>query len=679
MKKNPWSRHQSAACILSLIVAVNLYAADEENTKLEKTVITSTGFETPLKDEVKNVYIITSEEIKDRGYTSVTEVLERTPGIYIRNSGEFGAEEIDLRGQGTYAKTNVRTLINGMDLNVLKAGHGNITTPFNLIAVEDIERIEIIPGGGSVLYGGGTTGGVINIITKKKPSKFYVNASSKLASYDYRDVAFSIGGPVREDLFLRFSAKGFDSKSYRKEEKNTGHYFSGALNYQINDKQNIAITPSYYSQKTKNQSGPLTLRQVEQDRRQSGKTQDPQKYTKTDLSIDYSIDFSDNFQTRIMPYYLKTKYIQKGELALPGGKKRPYQTKFSDRKYGTNLKNRFKYGSGELVFGYDYEDIFDKLSQGDELGKTIHSIYLVEKHNFTDWFSLSGGARYERALYDVKRPESKANKRPAFNQSKHTNSHAFDVIPNFQYSDTGNIYLKFEKGFVSPSPQELVDVVKVGNHTEFKFNDLKPETFRSYEIGIKDTIFDQFFSATVFKTYTKDMIFLKWKEPEHGLNQMIFEREYINLDRAKRSGLELYAEQILFDDKLKLTESFSYVNSKATFNRKGKEVTLAIPYVAKRKIVLGVDYAPIKALNLYASLRNYSKVLNNNYEYMSAKTLVDISAKYKFTKNFSISGGVKNLFDKKYYSYYDSRANRGAGVYYPSPERNFYVEFKYTY
>ena len=91
---------------------------------------------------------------------------------------------------------------------------------------------------------------------------------------------------------------------------------------------------------------------------------------------------------------------------------------------------------------------------------------------------------------------------------------------------------------------------------------------------------------------------------------------------------------------------------------------------------MGVDYAPIKALNLYASLRNYSKVLNNNYEYMSAKTLVDISAKYKFTKNFSVSGGIKNLFDKKYYSYYDSRAK---GVYYPSPERNFYVEFKYTY
>ena len=127
--KKFWGEHQGKSAMLSLLIAVNLYAADEQNTRLKKTVITSTGFETPLKDEVKNVYVITSEEIKDRGYTSVSEVLERAPGVYIRNAGEFGLEEIDIRGQGPYAKTNVRTLINGMDLNVLKAGHGNIATP----------------------------------------------------------------------------------------------------------------------------------------------------------------------------------------------------------------------------------------------------------------------------------------------------------------------------------------------------------------------------------------------------------------------------------------------------------------------------------------------------------------------------------------------------------------------
>ena len=64
---------------------------------------------------------------------------------------------------------------------------------------------------------------------------------------------------------------------------------------------------------------------------------------------------------------------------------------------------------------------------------------------------------------------------------------------------------------------------------------------------------------------------------------------------------------------------------------------------------------------------------------MGAKTLVDFSAEYKFTKNFSITGGVKNLFDKKYFAYYDTTENRGEGIYYPSAERNFYVEFKYAY
>ena len=58
--KKFWGEHQGKSAMLSLLIAVNLYAADEQNTRLKKTVITSTGFETPLKDEVKNVYAITS-------------------------------------------------------------------------------------------------------------------------------------------------------------------------------------------------------------------------------------------------------------------------------------------------------------------------------------------------------------------------------------------------------------------------------------------------------------------------------------------------------------------------------------------------------------------------------------------------------------------------------------------
>ena len=660
--------------VFSIAATASLYAADSA-TKLDKTIITSTGFETQLKDEVKNAYVITSEEIKDRGYRSVSEVLEKAPGVYISSAGRFGEEEIDMRGQGAYARTNVKTLINGVSLNVLKAGHGTISTPLNLIAVEDIEKIEIIPGGGAVLYGGGTAGGVINIITKKKPRDFYANLSSKIASYSYKDVVAGIGGLVNEDLFLKFSGKKFDSKGYRRGEKTDGYYLNGGIIYQINDYQSIAITPSFYSQKFDNQSGALTKKQADEDRRQSGKPQDPQTYKKFDITLDYSLKLNDNYELNVMPYYLYTKFEQNGKT----------QTRFSDKKVGANLKNRFTYDKGEFIFGYNYEDIYDKLSQKDELGKEIHSIYFYEKHNFTDMLSLNLGGRYERASYDVKRPESKGMiKRPAFDASKKTNSYAFEITPNFKYSDTGNFYLKLEKGFVSPSPQELVDNIKVGSGYEYFFNDLKPETFYTYEAGFKDLFFDQFFSAAVFYTDTKDMIFAKWTDP-HG-NPMSpnvnWERKYINLDKVKRYGFELYAEQYLIENKLKLIESYSHVNTKATFEREDKAtkqmktVKEELPHIAKQKFILGVDYSPIKSLNLYADLKYYSKILNSDREKMNSKTLVDISAKYNFTKNFSIVGGIKNLFDKKYFSYYSSA---GRGIYYPSAERNYYVEFKYAY
>ncbi|QCD52188.1 TonB-dependent receptor [Campylobacter sp. RM16192] len=665
------SKAGKIAIIVSFAVAMNLHAAENKNTKLEKTIITSTGFETQLKDEVKNAYIITSEEIKDRGYKSVTEVLERAPGVYISNADIFGSEKIDMRGQGAYAHTNVKTLINGVNLNVIKTAHSGINTPLNLIAVEDIEKIEIIPGGGAVLYGGGTAGGVVNIITKKKPRDFYLNASSKIASYNYKDAVIGIGGLVNDDLFLKFSAKAFDSKGYRKKEETNGYYINGGINYQISDNQSIAITPSFYSQKYKNQSGALTKKQVNEDRRQSSKLSDPKVYKKFDITLDYSLKLSDSYEINFMPYYLYTKFKKESKK----------EEVFSDKKVGANLKNRFTYDKGELIFGYNYEDVYDKIQNKDELGKEIHSVYFFEKHNFTDVFSFNFGGRYERALYDIKRPFSPRFKRPASNSKKNTNSYAFEITPNFKYSDTGNVYLKFEKGFVSPSPQELVDNIKIGpDNYEFQLNNLKSETFYTYEVGFKDIFFDQFFSAAIFYTDTKNMIYRRWTD--YNMAHGNFEGKWINIDKAKRYGFEIYAEQYLLDNKLKLTESYSRVSTKATLqdgdNNTYEEKTTRgeLTGVAKEKFVLGADYAPIKNLNLYADLKYYSKILNQKREKMSSKTLVDISAKYHFTKNISVVAGIKNLFDKKYYSYYETT---GKGSYYPAPERNYYLEFKYNY
>lgn len=71
-----------------------------------------------------------------------------------------------MRGQGSKSNIAVKVMVNGNAINVLDNSHG--VTPLESVNLNNIERIEIIPGGGSVLYGSGTRGGVINIITKKK-------------------------------------------------------------------------------------------------------------------------------------------------------------------------------------------------------------------------------------------------------------------------------------------------------------------------------------------------------------------------------------------------------------------------------------------------------------------------------------------------------------------------------
>lgn len=156
--------------ILSLILIACCVASAEEvedaSIRLKETIVTTTGFNENQKKQIKNVIVVRSRDIQDKGHNSVEEVLNSVPGVII--SGDF----IDIRGQGdaegsngVNALNNVKVLVDGVELNLTE--QITKTLPINSIPVETIDRIEIINGGGTVLYGSGTSGGVVNIITKK--------------------------------------------------------------------------------------------------------------------------------------------------------------------------------------------------------------------------------------------------------------------------------------------------------------------------------------------------------------------------------------------------------------------------------------------------------------------------------------------------------------------------------
>ena len=299
------------------------YCANANNVgklNLDEVVVTASGFESSLKDETRNVYVVGEKEISRKGYRTVREALEKVPSVGFLNSGV--GESVDIRGQGNKANTAVKVMINGVPINMLDNAH--MIVPIEMIAIEDVERIEVMPGGGSVLYGSGTRGGVINIITKNSPREFYGNIQSKIGSYRYHDMSVNLGGNVNENLFLKLGAKAFDTNSYHEDGKEKGSYVSAATNYQISDAQNLAISSSFYRSKLKLPATMLSKKEVAKNRRMN---QYPNHQTssenmrKTDIALDYRIE-SGNFTFNLKPFYQKIKITNFNDIpsAVPGAK-----------------------------------------------------------------------------------------------------------------------------------------------------------------------------------------------------------------------------------------------------------------------------------------------------------------------------------------------------------------------
>ena len=123
---------------------------------------------------------------------------------------------------------------------------------------------------------------------------------------------------------------------------------------------------------------------------------------------------------------------------------------------------------------------------------------------------------------------------------------------------------------------------------------LKSEVYQTYETGVKDLIWGQFISATLFLTDTKDEIGRQTLGPNIGDGW-----RYYNLTKTRRYGAELYAEQYLLDS-LRLSQTFSYVKAKISSDaNKGKE----IPYMQKSKFILGIDYEPISKFKILTDIK----------------------------------------------------------------------------
>ena len=696
----------------------------------EKSIYSETGFKNSLRSSTTSPFILKSEDIEGKGYTSVSEVLDSIPGVNIK---EGAHPAIDLRGQGFQkAKATVQLLVDGIPANMLDTSHQNV--PINVVNIDEIERIEVIPGGGAVLYGSGTSGGVINIITKKYKNKnIRGGVGYQISSFRNNKFDVSTGTSVGNfDFDVNYSKNR--KYGYRDYDFTNSDYFSGRINYNINKTDNIAFKYSGYRSKYTYPAS-LTETQMDKDRRQSGLGSDDKndnnKIKKDEFSLTYNSKITNNNDLNVVAFYQKTEIpsesisdgtgMYKGVLAgqvagLSSALRNPSlptsarlamtnrlnalmtqlrspsrvdfssHSNFEDRKISIKAKDKYTYDNSgsNIIIGLGYTD--DNMIRASKM-ELVGKMKLVDTHmdltkkTFESFalntykvnnFEFIQGLRYEKSKFDG----SRRNLDDVSTVKRDMNNWAGTLAVNHLYSDTGNVYLKYERAFTSPSPSQLSDKVRTSSGAfDYVTNNLKSEKTNQFEVGWNDYLLGSLLSADIYYSETKDEIATIFDggraHPTNGFKTT-------NLGKTRRYGFDLSAEQKL--ENFTFKESYSFVKTKILKdndkNIEGKEIA----EVPNHKLLLSVDYNISSKFTVGAEYEYKAAAFVDNankYGKDKAKSVFNLRANYQVNDSLDIYAGVDNVFGTKYYN--SVTLSSGDRLYDPAPRTTYYTGFKYKF
>lgn len=371
--------------------------------------------------------------------------------------------------------------------------------------------------------------------------------------------------------------------------------------------------------------------------------------------------------------------------------------------------------------------------------KWTNAIFFKEKYDFTKEFSLQIGGRYEltstklETANDIKIQLYKSlvvQTLPGAGNSytgsdsieKSHSNFSVQVVPAYRYSNTGVVYARYQKGanavpsyamlerdggFVFATNSATGETSGITNNFTMRETNLEDEIYNSFEIGFKDYLAAReiylgsnslyidalLFSANVFYIDSTNEFYFEG-DPYNGL-------KYRNYDKSRRYGVEVALEQYFFGGRLGFNESFTY--TKAEAKKKAEDLDSGeeakweqIPQTFDYKATLGISVALTRAfvntdLWMQNSFYGKQKVISAAYsgttsvkqdEWLDPYFISDVGLSFGFNKNaITISAGVKNVFDKLYFDYYnnDKTASIGEYRYLLGQGRTWFVEGVYKY
>lgn len=651
----------------AFFIPIRLSFAQQVSKELEEVVVTATKMPQKLEKIPGKVEVITEEELKNfyapnfkiddlLQYLSTTSVV-RTQGIF-----SLGAQAT-LRGlSNEQARTLV--LIDGIPINKSDTGEVN----FNRININDIERIEILRGPASAIYGNNAMGGVINIITKRPVKPFSGFLEGFYGTYDTYGGNYEIMSKPFKDkgLYFKFSGHYLDSDGYiSKPEKTRTPYtterfveeFIGSflLGYEIGKDHLLEFKVDYYD-----------------DRRGEGekifyKYGVSREFDTYFYSLLYKGNYGDRLKWQIKGFWQKENYQRVSEIIRRGSYIRfDVDSDRIDKGFDSFLS--WKVASNHfLSMGFDYRlgsvdasDIYKtSLDRADNQGKLkIWGIWLQDEISFLkERLNFLVNLRYDKAKYYD--GEFYSTLRPFNLLSGKYPSKSWDSFSpriGVKYIWTSNFvsYVSYSKGFRASILDDLCrsgimwGIYKIANPN------LKPEKIYSFELGFDYFPFSSLgLSASFYYSLGKDFLYyVPTGETLDG--RALYKRE--NIGKVKSYGAEFSLNYFPRKD---LKISLIYLLNKAYIDEfklnpslEGKELTRTPRSQIKGSIVWNTPYVNLGLLGIYKSSQ-YVYTNEPRYEIQKLDSYILLNGKLWKTfnigsKKIEASLNVENIFNERY-------------------------------
>ncbi len=642
--------------LLTLHLAVAQQAPPAEETKeeqetlrLSEVLVTASRAKRRADTVPANVTVITREEILSSNAKNVTDVLQQLAGLSVRNL--FGdssvSASVDIGGFGEAGIYNLVLLIDGV-----RAGFGDLlpidwsATPLN-----QIERIEIVRGGGTVLYGANATGGVINIITRAGGQN-QINVTGEVDSYGYRQAA-GISGQ-HEALGFSLNQGYIDSDGYR----DNNHYRSKnghlALSFVPEDSWYDLQLRAGANDEAFGMPGDLLRADLESalvDRRDTDSPSDRGERLSSYVTIAPILHFNDKLRLE-----LPATYRERDVEFVWGGWEQAYR----DIKWGVSPQIVSEYQlfgrDNTFIIGGDYYNT-QKHNMGNAIETTYktYALFFNNSLEVIDDVYVDFGYRHGWADYAFEGSEGRSFSLDAFRLGLAWN-----------YQPDSKLFALYDRSYRQGVVDEYYSVWSGLN------TNLDPQITKTTQVGIQHLFCPHLLGAvTFFHVDTSNEIFY---DPNFGNT---------NYEETERIGVIVEAKAPITEN-LDLTINYTFTDAEMGESSTGTNFDgRQVPLVPRHMVKGGMEYRFLDgfAYNLSArwvDSRFAGSDWNNEADELDDFLVVDTRLAYTW-KWLTVYGGINNLLEEEYTeSGFYSSWSGNVGVY-PMPERNFFAGVDLTF